>query len=101
MESDFNPEFVNRMEARMLTSRHKYGPWAKNRPFVDAIANAKKRIELYVQTGNRECLVDAANFLSMEDKIPVHPNAHFRATDTDESPAIVCFKDEVKKGKKK
>lgn len=96
MPSDFNQDFAKKMEARMATSYHKYGSWVKNRKFVDAMANVQKRIDLYNQTGNTEHLVDAANFLMMEFTLPVHPNAHFRATDTDESPGIKCFDEQPK-----
>jgi hypothetical protein len=48
-----------------------------------------QRIELYKQTGNKEHLVDAANFLRIEYKYPKHPKAHFRGTDSRESPGLV------------
>lgn len=98
-DSDFNQDFAEKMEARMLTSRHKYGPWAKNRKYVDAIANAQKRLQLYLDSGNTEGLVDAANFLMMEFSMPIHPKAHFRAESADEAPAIVCIKEEEPESK--
>jgi hypothetical protein len=93
MPDDFSQDFVNKMRARVATSYYKYGPWAKNRPFVDCLANVQTRIKIYQDTGNTEGLVDAANFLMLEFELPKHPNAHFRATDSKEAPPINCLKE--------
>lgn len=88
-ENEWSEEFVDKMKARMMVSYHKYGPVAENyrghdksEGFLDAVANAKKRIEKYEETGNTEFLVDAANFCQIEFRFPQHPQAHFKATDS-------------------
>ena len=94
---DFSEDFVTKMKARMATSYHKYGPWSKNRPFVDCFANVEARLKIYHETGNTEGLVDAANFLMMEYMKPLHPKAHFRAMESHESPAIKVLESEKHK----
>ena len=87
-------EFWLKMKARMLTSHYKYfpkyGPLSASYPAkIDSLATAEQRIGLYEETGNTEWLVDAANQLMIEFMLPGHPNAHFRATDSNESPGLV------------
>lgn len=69
--SEFSEEFIERMQDRMHISYHKYGPIKEAYPHkVNAIKSAIKRIERYLETGNGEMLVDAANFcLSPDTKI--------------------------------
>jgi len=84
-------EFLGLMRARLNTSFYKYGPAETNarmqrdqgRRMLDGVA---PRIEKYDTTGNTEWLVDAANFIFLEWCFPAHPEAHFRATDSHESP---------------
>jgi hypothetical protein len=92
-DSDFSPEFSQLMRNRMRTSYHKYGKWSKNRSYVDCLKNVQRRWEEYLKTGNTEFLIDAANFCMMEWLLPSHANAHFRATTSDEAPAIQCKED--------
>lgn len=80
--SEFSSEFAQAMANRMAVSFHKYGP-AADAGDVDCLYSANLRIAKYLDTGNTEWLVDAANFLMME--FMRHPGA-FRATDSDESP---------------
>lgn len=89
LEIQFCPGFLDAMKARLVQGFMKYGPAKKESAFTDAIANARKRIAKYEETGNTEWLVDAANFVMFEFASPAHPNAHFRATSTEESPGIV------------
>jgi hypothetical protein len=85
--SEFSEQFVEYMRNRMAVSFHKYGPVAAAYPAkVDAVASLVKRLERYAETGNTEWLVDAANFCMIEFMHPRHPEAHFRATDTQDSP---------------
>jgi hypothetical protein len=88
--SDFSPRFAKLMENRMLCSYHKYGPWSGNRHIVDTKANVLRRWEEYERTGNTEFLIDCANFCMMEWLLPLHPNAHFRPTDSSEAPPLKC-----------
>ena len=85
--TEFSGAFIQFMANRMAVSYHKYGPVADGYPGrVDAIASLKQRLEKYEETGNTEFLVDASNFAMIEFMHPRRPNAHFRPTDSDESP---------------
>jgi hypothetical protein len=74
----------------MGVSFFKYGPVADAYPNrVDAIASLQKRLDRYAETGNTEWLMDVANFAMIEWMHPRHREAHFRATDSHESPGRV------------
>lgn len=88
-ESEYSPAFWEAMKRRMGVSYHKYGPVASS--FGDNLQNIRVRIGKYIETGNAEFLVDVANFAMMEFLHPNHENAHFRATDDDESPGLVIL----------
>lgn len=85
--TEFSEEFVQGMRDRVEVSFHKYGPVADavahGANFVEAL---EKRLSLYRETGNTEWLMDAANYAMFESMYPSHKEAHFRATDSDESP---------------
>jgi len=81
---------------RMGVSYHKYGPISEAYPDrVDAIECLLLRLERYIQDGNTEWLVDVANFAMIEFMLPGHPGAHYRPTDSRESPGRVWRPDEV------
>lgn len=85
--SEFSEQFVQYMRNRMAVSFHKYGPVADAYPDkVDAIESLRQRLERYKETGNTEWLVDVANFAMIEFMRPRHKDAHFRGTDSHESP---------------
>lgn len=87
LRTEWDEEFVRRMRERMIVSYYKYGPLRDAYPErVSAIASLTDRLRKYAETGNTEFLVDAANFALIEYLAPSHPDAHFRATDSDESP---------------
>jgi len=94
LHSEFSEDFVEKMKNRMIASYYKYGPLAlnvhrKNKDDnVDVIASLQKRLNLYGETGNTEWLVDVANFAMIEFMYPQHSEAHFRATDSKESPGV-------------
>jgi hypothetical protein len=88
--SEFSEPFVQYMRNRMAVSFHKYGKVADAYPHkVDAIESLKKRLERYTETGNTEWLVDAANFAMIEFMHPRHEVAHFKGTDSNESPGRI------------
>ena len=91
LRTEFSEDFVQKMKNRMLVSYHKYGPIKQNAGagLVAIIASLEKRLALYKDTGNTEWLVDVANFCQIEYQYPQHPNAHFRATSSAESPGVV------------
>lgn len=90
LQRDFSEDFVQKMKNRIIVSHHKYG-WVKDTypELADAIAYLEERLALFKRTGNTEHLVDVANFAMIEFMYPRHPNAHFKGTDSDESPGLV------------
>lgn len=79
--------FIQGMADRMAVSFHKYGAVKQAYPKdVDAIASLKTRLERYLEDGNTEWLMDVANFAMIEFMLPRHPKAHYRPTDSNESP---------------
>jgi hypothetical protein len=86
-DSEFSEPFAQGMADRMAVSYAKYGPVAKAYPErVDAITSLKLRLERYEQDGNTEWLMDVGNFAMIEFMHPRHPKAHYRPTDSKESP---------------
>jgi hypothetical protein len=78
------------MYDRMAVSFCKYGKVADAYPAkVDAIESLKKRLDKYMETGNSEWLMDVANFAMIEFMYPRHTTAHYRPTDSAESPGRV------------
>jgi hypothetical protein len=87
--SEVSVAFIQGMADRMGVSFHKYGPLANNYPFpANAIENLKKRLSKYAEDGNTEWLMDVANFAMIEYMRPSHSEAHFRPTDSKESPGV-------------
>jgi len=87
LKTEISERFLDGMRARMAVSYHKYGPVAEGYPDrVDAIACLGERIRKYQETGNVEWLIDVANFAMIEFMHPRHKEAHYRPTDSDESP---------------
>lgn len=81
---------VQGMANRMAVSEHKYGVARDTIPSQRvALDSLQARIDLYWETGNTEWLLDAANMCVLEAIYPSHSEAHFRATDSDESPGVV------------
>lgn len=75
--------FVALMHNRLLVGGFRYGVnRLKNQRRYNNIRSAQERLELYLETGNQEHLVDAANLCAVEFTYPdCHPNPHFEATD--------------------
>ena len=84
LAQEFSEEFVNGMRNRIIHGYMRYGPASYNATTVDLPKAAKDRIEKYLETGNTEWLVDAANMVMLEFMYPQHRGAHFHA-DGDES----------------
>jgi hypothetical protein len=92
--SEFSRTFVQGMADRMAMSFFKYGRVAEGYPRrVDAIKSLKLRLEAYEETGNTELLMDVANFGMIEFMHPRHPKAHFKPTDSSESPGRMLVGD--------
>ena len=89
-ESEFSPDFVEKMENAMGLSFYKYGPVKEAYPDkIDAVESLQVRLERYAKTGNTEFLVDVANFAMIEFMLPRHPEAHFKVQDSQASPGRV------------
>lgn len=75
---------------RMAFSEQKYGPIETNYPIPHhAWQQIIRRLELYHTTGNREWLLDVANFALIEFLRPSLPQAFFEATGSEESPGLI------------
>lgn len=79
----WSKRFIRLMRNRLEMGYLRYGvtnkrPDLKKYDFVGAI---RTKLELYVQTGNTEYLVDIGNYSMLEFKNPNHLNAHFFAGD--------------------
>ena len=70
----------------MCVSYFKYGTISESALRIDWVSDLEKRLALYKETGNTEWLMDVANYAMIEFTHPKHPDAHYRATDSDESP---------------
>lgn len=91
MSQEYSDKFDELRRNRVETSFYKYGPARKNFSTgnVQAIPTMELCLKKYQDTGNREFLLDAANYLMFEFMYPQHPKSHFRATDSSESAGIV------------
>jgi hypothetical protein len=85
-EDQIDKPFIQGMMDRMGFGYHNYGHMRRKYDRPDNLKNVKIRIDRYRKTGNTEWLIDAANFLMMEFAVPSHHKAHFRATESSESP---------------
>lgn len=77
-------EFLQGMLDRRAVSYHKYGSAHSNK--FDFLKDIPIRIGKYQATGNTEWLIDVAVYAALEFMNPSDPEAHFRATDSHESP---------------
>ena len=81
--------FEKEMRNRLLMGAFRYGVVRSGTSMaVDYSSSALKKLEAYRQDGNREHLVDAANYLLLEYRFPGHPSAHFKAVDDGEHAAL-------------
>lgn len=82
--------FLQAMLNRLGVSYHKYGSIHDSFPHnKNGITNAMQRIDKYLEDGNTEWLVDAANYLLIEFLAPSHKDAHWYATKSTESPGSI------------
>lgn len=91
--TELSGEFLQGMADRMAVSFHKYG--SVGAADIDFAASIRQRIEKYQETGNTEWLMDVANFAMIEFMVPQHADAHYRPTDSDESPGRTLANGEV------
>ena len=91
MESrEYSEQFDKERKARVEVSFYKYGPARDNfgGGRVDAIATAKRCIDVFEKDHNLEHLVDAANYLMFRYMYPM-PGEYFKATDSSGSVGTV------------
>ncbi len=75
------------MVNRMATSHYKYESMSDKFPdSADASKGVAERLRMYVDSGNTENCLDAANYAVIEYLFPSHEKAHFRAQASHESP---------------
>lgn len=92
--SQISEEFLQGMVNRMAVSFHKYGDIFVEGVAMDWLANADLRKETYQETGNREFLMDFANYGMIE--FMMEPDGtFFEATDSDGSPGRVTTDGEI------
>jgi hypothetical protein len=90
--SEVSEVFVQGMRDRMAMSFFKYGAVADAYPHkVNALESLRRRLEKYEETGNTEWLIDAANFAMIEFMRPAHKRAHYKPTDSGESPGRAAY----------
>lgn len=79
LKTEYSKEFDKLRQNRMVVSYYKYGALANNygECLIDAIENLEIRLNKYKETGNKEFLVDVANFAMIEFMYPKHEKAHF------------------------
>lgn len=89
-EEEYSEEFDELRKNRVRTSYYKYGPAKTNyeNKLIDALESMQLCIDKYKNTGNREYLCDAANYIMFEFMYPQKVGAYFRATDSGESAGI-------------
>lgn len=97
-QTEYSVEFIQGMLDRMGVSFHKYGAVKDAYPHkIDALDSMRKRVKRYRETGNKEWLIDAANFLMIEFLLPSQ-EATFRSTSSDESPGRTTVCGEISRG---
>jgi hypothetical protein len=100
-DTEYSLQFLQGMLDRMTVSFYKYGPVVEGYPTrVDAVQSLQMRLERYAETGNTEFLIDAANFAMIEFMRPRHPEAHFKPTDSSESPGRMTMTGRVVRSEK-
>jgi len=81
-QTEWSIEFEQLMRNRLIIGAMRYGRMgAKNKPQYDRISSIIKRLHSYINSGNKELLVDVANLAMMEFVECYHPSAHFHALD--------------------
>lgn len=83
LAAEYSKEFDEKRKRAMINSYYKYGEAKKNYgeyKCMQAVENARLRLQAYLDTGNTEYLVDAANFCMLEFMYPTVPGAKFTPT---------------------
>lgn len=91
-QTEWIPEFEQYMRNRLVMGALRYETFAEklHGNKYDCLEYVRRKCKEYEQTGNLECLVDAANLLMIEFAAPHHPNPHF--TPGDDTSHVGTFK---------
>lgn len=80
--NEWSEEFIRGMKTRLQMGTLRYGPLGFGRRRVDQVEHQiVSRWKEYRRTGNREHLIDLANFALCEYVERNHPKSHFRPLD--------------------
>jgi len=83
--TQWSEDFEELMKNRMVLGTFRYGDFrAPDAPKYDRIGSAIRRLNRYLETGNKEFLVDTANLCLIEFEKPNHRNAYFESIDDGE-----------------
>lgn len=89
--TEFDADFHVRMIEAMMVSYHKYGKVSAAYPLkFEATSDVRARMSEYRKTGDKQFLVDAANFAMIEAMHPARSDAHWGRNDVDTSPGRVA-----------
>lgn len=67
---------------RMIMGAYRYGKlYSKEKVLYLSIEDLKLRLQLYIDTGNMEHLIDLINYAKLAFMFCIHPNSHFKFTD--------------------
>ena len=89
LRRSFSEAFVSKMRNAIEMSHYKYGWASKTYPeLAQAYKNIEVRLNLYLETHNKDYLVDIANFAMLEFMFPAFDDARYTPTDSDQSPGL-------------
>ncbi len=82
----WSPAFERFMRNRLVFGAMRYETFDEKRAYnkYDTLGYVESKVRQYRETGNQECLVDAANLLMIEFECPTHPTPHFESADDGE-----------------
>ncbi len=91
-QTEWIPEFEQYMRNRLVMGAIRYETFEEKmrQNKYDCLGYVKRKCSEYEESGNLECLVDAANLLMIEFGAPHHPNPHF--TPGDDTSHVGTFK---------
>jgi len=82
--SQWSADFASKMLARLVQGYFRYGE-VRNQIRYDSVGSAIKHLNAYLETGNQEHLVDAANFCMIEYiRKSCHPSPYFETIQREE-----------------
>lgn len=80
-KTQWSSEFEQLMRNRLIMGAFRYEPFSNKKSLYPTATEAIRRILRYLDTGNTEDLVDAANMLLLEFVFGKHPKKHFKSLD--------------------